>query len=634
MKVETNNLLEQIFEQSHDALCITDLSKKIIKANSRFAALFGISPSDAVGKSLGRRYFIDGDFFKKALEASKNNSPLPSKFSQMIDKQGNEKVLYIIPSPIYNADNTLEKICFNYRDTTDLYASRRKLQFQDMLFKDLQDAVIATGLDGSLIYWNKAAECMFGFTEQEIMGKKLFELGIFDDSAKFKSIDSNFSTSAHLQDTFSYENKLGCIVSIEANLAIVKSEVGEAIGYLIVCRDINEKIEQSNRLLNSELEKSNILDSQTDLIVLQDTEHNIIWANKASLDNANMSLSEIKGKKCYEIWGNSEGICEGCIVHQVKKTHKAVEFERQMDIGQIWQIKASPIFDKDGNLLRILEVAEDITVKKYTEKRVAENEAQYRNLVNSAPIGIVVFQKFSPVFANAKAMEIIGFDNLDDFLKTNIFSYIHNDDIGYLENIIASLRNSTAMDNVFNANIRIIVNDNEIRHISATISRFQISDERYYQAILMDNTELVELNAVQKNLAVESVYLNEKNKFIEELSKKFKYLSEKYNFDDGDKRKYEKTFRTYFQPERDWVVSKKHFEAVHKDFFTNLKKAYPNITQNELRHCAYIRMNYTTKEIARIFNVEASSVQKARLRLKKKMKLERDDDLFMFIMSV
>ncbi len=80
-----------------------------------------------------------------------------------------------------------------------------------------------------------------------------------------------------------------------------------------------------------------------------------------------------------------------------------------------------------------------------------------------------------------------------------------------------------------------------------------------------------------------------------------------------------------------WEQFKLHFESVHKGFFERLLQKFPNITQNELKLCAYLRMNLSTKEIAQMLNISPESVTTKRYRLRKKLGLEKDDNLVGFI---
>lgn len=80
-----------------------------------------------------------------------------------------------------------------------------------------------------------------------------------------------------------------------------------------------------------------------------------------------------------------------------------------------------------------------------------------------------------------------------------------------------------------------------------------------------------------------------------------------------------------------WEQFKLHFESVHKGFFERLLKQFPKLTPNELKLCAYLRMNLSTKEIAQMLNISTESVTTKRYRLRKKLGLEKDENLVGFI---
>jgi FixJ family two-component response regulator len=70
-----------------------------------------------------------------------------------------------------------------------------------------------------------------------------------------------------------------------------------------------------------------------------------------------------------------------------------------------------------------------------------------------------------------------------------------------------------------------------------------------------------------------------------------------------------------------------NFEEVHPGFFSRLHKTYPKLSPIDIKHCACIKMNMDTKEIARFFNIKVTSVQIGRVRIKKKMNLPESVDL-------
>lgn len=83
-----------------------------------------------------------------------------------------------------------------------------------------------------------------------------------------------------------------------------------------------------------------------------------------------------------------------------------------------------------------------------------------------------------------------------------------------------------------------------------------------------------------------------------------------------------------------WKNFKLLFEEIHPEFFNELLSNYPELTTNELRHLALIKMNLSTKEIAQIFIVKPTSIQVARHRLKRKLHLTEQDDLIKLVQQL
>lgn len=80
-----------------------------------------------------------------------------------------------------------------------------------------------------------------------------------------------------------------------------------------------------------------------------------------------------------------------------------------------------------------------------------------------------------------------------------------------------------------------------------------------------------------------------------------------------------------------WDQFKIHFESVHKGFFRRLTDHCPSLTHNDLKLCAYLRMNLSSKEIARMLHISSESVATKRYRLRKKLGLGNEENLVTFI---
>ncbi len=86
--------------------------------------------------------------------------------------------------------------------------------------------------------------------------------------------------------------------------------------------------------------------------------------------------------------------------------------------------------------------------------------------------------------------------------------------------------------------------------------------------------------------------------------------------------------------DNDWMQFTHHFDKVHSDFVVVLKDKFPTITANELKLSAYLRMNLSTKEIARLMNISVRGVEISRYRLRKKLGISSEMNLFDFLMGI
>ncbi|WP_369992437.1 triple tyrosine motif-containing protein [Winogradskyella sp.] len=84
----------------------------------------------------------------------------------------------------------------------------------------------------------------------------------------------------------------------------------------------------------------------------------------------------------------------------------------------------------------------------------------------------------------------------------------------------------------------------------------------------------------------------------------------------------------------DWKLFEEAFNNVDKDFMKKVKSLHPSITTNDLRLCAYLRLNLSSKEIAPLLNISHKSVEVKRYRLRKKMGLDHEQSLTNYILDL
>ena len=84
----------------------------------------------------------------------------------------------------------------------------------------------------------------------------------------------------------------------------------------------------------------------------------------------------------------------------------------------------------------------------------------------------------------------------------------------------------------------------------------------------------------------------------------------------------------------DWKMFQEAFNNADKNFLKKIKNKHENLTPNDLRLCAYLRLNLSSKEIAPLLNISPRSVEVKRYRLRKKMNLSHDENLTNYILEI
>ena len=119
--------------------------------------------------------------------------------------------------------------------------------------------------------------------------------------------------------------------------------------------------------------KAEALDATPNIIAIHDTDHKIVWANRAYLKATGHSLQEIQGKKCYSAWG-LDTLCRGCPVTlsiEDGEPHEAELTPQNQDHWPIsqgaWLSKSAPLKDAKGRIIGAVETAYDITARKQAE---------------------------------------------------------------------------------------------------------------------------------------------------------------------------------------------------------------------------------------------------------------------------
>lgn len=139
-----------------------------------------------------------------------------------------------------------------------------------------------------------------------------------------------------------------------------------------------------------------------------------------------------------------------------------------------------------------------------------------------------------------------------------------------------------------------------------------------------------DLKHKSKELSNSMINILHKNEILLNLKQEMQilYLEKNLDIRDDSIKKLIRMIENEITTKKDLEVFDSNFNAVHEEFIKNIKIKYPSLTQNDHRLCTFIKMNKSTKEIATFLNMSIRGVETSRYRLRKKMKLDSDENLY------
>ena len=206
-------------------------------------------------------------------------------------------------------------------------------------------------------------------------------------------------------------------------------------------------------------------------------------------------------------------------------------------------------------------------------------------------------------------------------LSTNIVSYtfkVHRP--WYLSNIALVFYLLLVLIIIF------ITNKAYKRHYIKKFMQEQMESKQMIMQIKNDKLNQ-EIESKNKELAISTMSIIKKNKVLNTIKKEIKNNKNSDNIDAI------KLIDSNLNDSKDWSFFEQAFNNADKDFLSKIKKAHPDLTPNDLRFCAYLRLNLSSKEIAPLLNISIKSIETKRYRLRKKLDLEHENGLVNYILK-
>ncbi len=488
----------------------------------------------------------------------------------------------------------------------------------------------------ALFYFNKAEQLTIQLNDDFLLSIILVNLGEIYSNLKYYNLSIQYINHA---------------LDISTTL---DDKEGLAIGYLFKAEVELKKnqLEESNASLNRSIKNAEEIENVETLAqayLLRSTLDSINGHYKKSLMHfkKHKDLENVLDKQKIELTLDS-------IIYNNRLVKKDIELKQQnikfqflgFSVITLCLLVSFFIFHytktkKNNTALSTLNK----DIKKQNET-IKEQSNQLRLIANNVPAGIAYIDKNSKLlFINSTARDWINKPQNIDASNIDITGYFNDQNI--CERVLSGETVTVEDQTIFNDKTLFVqitcVPDFDDTNIAKgfillikDISSIKEAENAKLTAKNIEKQKLrSELDYRNRELFVRTMLISEKNNVLDKIKADLDKLLDLVEPKNVKKiKQIIHMINNSINQKDHWHVFKLSFERIHPLFFENLQLLCSDLSQNELKHCAYIKMSLTNKEVAKMLHIEPRSVEMARYRIKKKLNLDKKDSLQEYINSI
>jgi len=324
-----------------------------------------------------------------------------------------------------------------------------ELEYREQRYRSIAestpDGVVTINAQGNIVLWNRAAEKIFGYTANEVIGKpltiimperfhetNLSTLNRVASGRKSKIIGNTVEMVGLREDKSEFP----------LELSMAKWKTGEGVFFTAVIRDISERKRAEEALRESEAKHRTLFETMAQGTVYQNAEGYIFSANPAAQRILGLTLDQMQGRTSMDPrWKaiNEDGSDFPGDAHPAMVALKTEKEVRNVTMGvfhpgkneYVWiNINAIPQFKPgDKKPYQVYTTFDDITERKQAEETLQQSQERYQNLVEN--INDVIFEVDTEgnITYISPAIERIGKYKADELIGQNFSRFVHPDDM-------------------------------------------------------------------------------------------------------------------------------------------------------------------------------------------------------------
>lgn len=495
----TVEILKKLLANLQSGILMEDENRQIIFTNDLFCKMFNIpiSVDDMIGVDCtnsaeeSKALFKNEDYFVHRINQILKEKKIVT--NELLETR-NGKFLERHYIPIFINDHYKGHL-WKYNDITERVVTQNQLKQSEernrMIMDSAMSAIIITNHKGEITFWNKSAVSTFGWTKEEVEGKKILE------KILPKADKTLHSSMLNKQVEQKIIKKNGDELTVEISVIAVKQDNNKYYCYFI--KDISERKGAEDRIKRQEEKYRNIIANMNLGLLEVDNNETICYANQSFCDVSGFDPDELIGKSPSQLFVYGDNNLQ-FVQEQIQLRKKGVSSVYQLPVknkrGEIrwWAVSGAPNYDDHGNLLGSIGIHLDITDQKKLEEDLKKEKAK--------------------AIEASKAKEVF-LANMSHEIRTPL-----NGIIGFLrelKRLDLSSTQSQFVENSYNASQHLLSIINNILDISKIESGEMSLDIHSFsiQKIIHDVLTILESKAREKKIVL-------RTNFVDGLAPEFK----------------------------------------------------------------------------------------------------------------
>ncbi|HLH54263.1 MAG TPA: PAS domain S-box protein [Verrucomicrobiae bacterium] len=302
-------LLFTTLQSIRDAVIATDTEGQISFMNAEAERLTGWGSTEANGRALPEVFQIVHAETRQPLEnpvdkALRTGAIVgPANHAQLISKSGSGILVDDNAAPIRKADGTISGVVLVFRDVTEKQAAQRNSARLAAIVEFSGDAILTKTLNSVVQSWNAAAERLFGYRPEEIIGRPVTVLFPPDRLGEEDQILERLRQGKPVERLETIRvSKHGRQIPVAVSISPIKDAEGRVIGASKILQDITPLVAVREALVQEKELLATTLASIGDAVLVTDAQARVRFLNKEAERLTGWASSEAEGKPIGEVF--------------------------------------------------------------------------------------------------------------------------------------------------------------------------------------------------------------------------------------------------------------------------------------------------------------------------------------------